>query len=244
MSLPIPYPERNLTDSGQGAGRDEASLRSLLCHIGRQLHDAAWLSGMGGSLSARLDTAHFLLTPPDLAKGFLQPDQLLKVALEDALNAHNGEARLHALCYRQRADLNGILFTTPPNAIALTLANISMRTCVLPEAIILLGLVPTAAYSAPFSAEQCEAIRLLIAQHDALLIAHSGALTAGSDLWEAFLRMEVLEHTASVLRRAAQLAPLPTLPPHEVARLLSIRRQRGYWREGDAERFCQMCGVC
>jgi hypothetical protein len=48
----------------------------------------------------------------------------------------------------------------------------------------------------------------------------------------------------SVLQRAAQLAPLPTLPPHEVARLLRIRQQRGYWRHGDAERFCQMCGVC
>jgi L-fuculose-phosphate aldolase len=244
MSLPIPYPERNLTDSGHGGGRDEVSLRSLLCHIGRQLHEAAWLSGTGGSLSARLDAVHFLLTPPHLAKGFLQPDQILKVAFEDALGAHEGEARFHALCYHQRADLNGVLFATPPSAIALTLANISMRTCVLPEAVILLGLVPTAAYSAPFSAEQCEAIRVLIAQHDALLIAHSGALTAGADLWEAFLRMEVLEHTATVLQRAAQLAPLPTLPPHDVARLIAIRRQHGYWREGDAERFCQMCGVC
>lgn len=244
MSLPIPYPQRNLTDSQSAGARDEASLRGLLCHIGRQLHEAAWLSGTAGSLSARLDAAHLLLTPPQLAKGFLQPDQLLKIAFEDALNAQEGEARLHALCYQRRPDLNGILFATPPNAIALTLADISMRTCVLPEAIILLGLVPTAAYSAPFSAKQCEAIRVLIAQHDALLIAHSGALTVGADLWEAFLRMEVLEHTATVLGRAAQLAPLPTLPPHEVARLLSLRRQRGYWREGDAERFCQMCGVC
>ncbi|MCS6872583.1 MAG: class II aldolase/adducin family protein [Anaerolineae bacterium] len=244
MSLPIPYPERDLADSGHSAGRDESSLRSLLCHIGRQLHDAAWLSGTGGSLSARLDAKYFLLTPPQLAKGFLQPDQLLKIALDDALGAQDGEPLLHALCYQQRADLNGILFATPPHAVALTLANVSMRTCVLPEAIILLGLVPTAAYSTPFSAEQCEAVRVLIVQHDALLIAHSGALTAGTDLWEAFLRMEVLEHTATVLQRAAQLAPLPTLPPHEVARLLHLRRQRGYWREGDAERFCQMCGVC
>jgi len=244
MSLPVPYPQRDLAEPARSAARDEASLRSLLCHIGRQLHEAGWLSGTAGSLSARLDATHLLLTPTQLAKGFLQPDQLLKIAFEDALTASEGEPLLHALCYRQRADLHGVLLAAPPHAVALTLANLSMRTCVLPEAIILLGLVPTAAYSAPYSAEQCEAVRVLVAEHDALLIAHSGALTVGADLWEAFLRMEVLEHTASVLQRAAQLAPLPTLPPHEVARLLRIRQQRGYWRHGDAERFCQMCGVC
>lgn len=84
MSLPIPYPQRNLTDSQSAGARDEASLRGLLCHIGRQLHEAAWLSGTAGSLSARLDAVHLLLTPPQLAKGFLQPDQLLKIAFEDA----------------------------------------------------------------------------------------------------------------------------------------------------------------
>jgi L-fuculose-phosphate aldolase len=245
MSLPVPYPEHDLEKAGYGTGRDENSLRNLLCHMGRQLHEAGWLSGVSGSLSARLDAAHLLITPPNLAKGFLQPEQILKAALaEESEAAGDQERLLHAACYRQRADLQGVLFATPPHALALTLANISMRSCVLPEAVILLGLVPTAAYSAPYSADQREAVRVLIAEHDALLIAHSGALTVGTDLWQAFLRMEVLEHTASVLHHAAQLAPIPTLPPHEVAHLLTIRQQRGYWRTGDAARFCEMCGVC
>ena len=89
-----------------------------------------------------------------------------------------------------------------------------------------------------------DAIRALITQHDAIMLAYHGSLTVGSDVWQAYLKLETLEHTAVILHRTAQLGPIRPLPPEEVARLLEIRRQSGYWRPGDEERFCEACGVC
>src|SRR5205085_2843278 len=125
----------------------------------------------------------------------------------------------------------------PMTAIALTAAGVSMRTCVIPEAVIVLGLVPTAIYSAPNSPENREAIRTLIAQHDAIMLSHFGSVTVGMDVWQAYLKLETLEHTASILHRIAQLGPITALPPAQVARLLDIRHALGYWRNGDEERF-------
>ena len=119
----------------------------------------------------------------------------------------------HLECYRSRPDVLAVIQAQPPTAIALTLAGVTMRSCVVPEAIITLGLPPTAAYSPPGSASLREAVRVLSAAHDALLIAHQGAITLGPDLWQAYLRMEVVEHTASILHRAALLGPIATLPP-------------------------------
>lgn len=249
--LPVPYADRNLPAASRSTRRDEDSLRSLICHVGRLMHDARYQEGMSGSISARLDAAHILITPAMLAKGFLQPEHLLVYDLEAeqppelaADPALQGELAIHMECYRQRPDVAGVIHAHPPTAVALTLAGVSMRSCVVPEAIIVLGLVPTAAASAPGSSEQREAVRVLIAQHDAILLAHHGAVTVGADLWQAYLKLEILEHTATILHRAAQLGPIPPLPPEQVAPLLDLRRRLGYWRSGDEDRFCEMCGVC
>jgi L-fuculose-phosphate aldolase len=248
--LPVPYFDRNLAIAQPGGSRDEESLRGLIGHIGRLMYEARFIAGTSGSISARLDANSILITPPALSKGFLHPEQVIRVGLGEARDPATGdigldsELLMHLACYRQRADVYGVIHAHPPTATALTIAEVSMRTCVVPEAIITLGLVPTAAYSIPTSPESQEAIRLLIAQHDAILLAYHGSLTVGPDLWRAYLALETLEHTAIILHRTAQLGPITPLPPEQVARLLELRRQLGYWRPGDDERFCAMCGVC
>jgi L-fuculose-phosphate aldolase len=218
------------------------------------MHQAGYIDGASGTITARLDMQRILATPPGLAKGFLQPEQLIIVDLdgkrispvsEKAPNLPlNNELSIHLACYRQRADVQGVIHAQPPTAIALTIVGVSLRTCVLPEAVIVLGLVPTAAYSTPASTENIDAVRALIAQHDALLLAYDGSLTAGQDVWQAYLKLETLEHTAIVLHKTAQLGPIVPLSPEQVVGLLEKRRQLGYWRPGDDERFCEMCGTC
>lgn len=250
--LPVPFSDRNLPAGPVADRQDEESLRGLICHVGRLLHQARLIQGTAGSISARLNANILLATPPGYSKGFLQPEHILRIGFSpertgDPWQAETSLARdleSHLECYRSRPDALAVIQAQPPSAIALTLAGLTMRSCVVPEAIVMLGLPPTAAYSPPGSAPLREAVRVLSAAHDALLIAHQGAITLGPDLWQAYLRMEVLEHTAAILHRAALLGPIATLPPEQVAPLLELRRQLGYWRPGDEERFCEMCGVC
>jgi L-fuculose-phosphate aldolase len=238
--LPVPYSDAEPPLSRSGGWRDETSLRGAICTIGRLLHTARLINGMAGSISARLDEHRILITPTNVSKGFLQPDQLIIHRFTEP----TPELALHAAVYTQRPDAHGIILAAPPTAIALTIAGVSMRTCVVPETVITLGLIPTAAYTMPYSPAQHDAVRILIAQHDAILLAHHGALTVGADVWQAFMKMEMVEHTAEILHRAAQVGKIAPLPPAEVARLLELRRASGYARPGDDERFCDMCGVC
>lgn len=250
---PIPYSDR-LPSNVPAVTADEASLRALICHIGRQMHEGRYIDGVSGHISARLDAQHILATPAGLAKGFLQPDQLIVLDMDgnrvgqmiDSTRTllPTTELLMHIECYKQRPDVQGVVHAHPPTAVALTIAGFSLRACVVPDAIVVLGLVPTAAYSTPASTENLDAIRLLIAQHDVIMLSHSGSLTVGPDVWQAYLKLETLEHTATILHRAAQLGPIVPLPPEQVAKLLELRRQLGYWRDGDEDRFCELCGVC
>ncbi len=226
---------------------EEARLREQICLIGRLMHQKNFIDGSAGNLSARLDDGRVLATPSGLAKGFMSPDQLIVVDLDgervDTPTAANADLRptsevlMHLECYRQRPDVGGVVHAHPAYCIALTLIGYNFSHAVIPEAVVLLGAVPVTPYATPSGPENRDAIRGLIGQHDAILLAHHGSLTAAATVWDAYLLLETLEHTAHILYLAEQMGGPRALPPHQVAKLLAMRELMGLAREGDAARF-------
>jgi L-fuculose-phosphate aldolase len=84
-------------------------------------------------------------------------------------------------------------------------------------------------------------IRQAIQEHDAIILAHHGSLTVGQTLWEAYLRLEKVEHTAEITLTAHQLGQVRTLSPEAVAKLSEKRREL-LQREG--RDLCEGCSVC
>ncbi|NWF69334.1 MAG: class II aldolase/adducin family protein [Chloroflexi bacterium] len=232
---------------------NEQALREQICLIGRLMHERQYIDGASGNISARLDAERVLATPSGLAKGFMTPEQLMIVNLAgervDRPTAANAELRptsellMHLECYRQRADVQGVVHAHPQCAVALTLVGYDFQRCVLPEVIIMLGLIPTAPYSTPSSAENRDAISALVREHDAILLAHHGSLTVAQTVWDAYLRLESLEHNARILYMAEQLGGARMLEAPQVEKLLAIRRRLGLARPGDEARFGQALGV-
>ena len=231
---------------------NEQTLREQICHIGRLMHQAGHIDGTSGNISARLDSDRILATPSGLAKGFMTPDQILLLDMDgqkigppttdntDLLPT--SEILMHLECYRRRDDVGGVVHAHPPTAVALTIAGIPFDPCVIPEVVIVLGVIPTTPYATPASAENRDAITQLIREHDVIMLAHHGSLTAAVTVWDAYLRLESLEHTARILYMAHQLGQVNTLPPHQIEKLLQARRELGLWRPGDEERFRAACG--
>jgi L-fuculose-phosphate aldolase len=126
----------------------------------------------------------------------------------------------------------------------MTIAGYSFQRCLIPETVVLLGIIPVTPYATPASLENRDAISQLICQHDAILLAYHGSLTVAEDVWKAYLRLESLEHTAKILYMVEQLggAKQP-IPPDQIEKLLKVREQLGLARPGDAQRFFEACGV-
>jgi L-fuculose-phosphate aldolase len=70
-----------------------------------------------------------------------------------------------------------------------------------------------------------EAIEPFVAEHDALLLSHHGALTMGATLAEALGRMEQVEHSARILLAAYQFGGVQPLPPTRIYELRALRQQ-------------------
>ena len=227
------------------------SLREEIVRIGRLMHQHEFVDGASGNLSVRLGHDRILATPSGVAKGFLEPEQLLVLDMQ-GLPAETyppglrptSELLMHLEAYRRRPDVNGVIHAHPIHSVALSIAGISLAECVIPEAVVILGLAPTLPYATPSSEENQRAIRDAILDHDALILKNHGTLTVGKSLWSAYLKLETLEHTAQTIALAKMLGGTPSLPPHQVEKLLQTRRELGYARPGDEEDFCLACGVC
>ncbi len=228
----------------------ENDLRLELVRIGRLMHQFEFVDGASGNLSARLDSDHILATPSGLAKGFLTPDQLLVLDMNGAVTAAappglrpTSELLMHLEAYRQRPDVHGVIHAHPITSVALSIAGISLADCIIPEAIVILGPIPTTPYATPSSAENQRAISELVKTHDAIVLAYHGTLTVGRTPWQAYLRLESLEHTARIVALANMLGGAQPLPPEQVQKLIDTRQKWGYGRATDADEFCKFCGV-
>jgi L-fuculose-phosphate aldolase len=229
---------------------DEKALREQICLIGRLMYEREYIDGAAGNISARLDTERILATPSGLAKGFMTPDQLIVVNMQGErvdtpteANAHlrpTSELLMHLECYRQREDVQGVVHAHPPTCVALTIAGYDFQRCIIPEVVVLLGLIPTAPYATPAGDENRDVISSLIYEHDVILLSHHGSLTVGHTVWDAYLRLESLEHSAKILYMAEQMGRVRTIPSSQVEKLLAIRRRLGMMRPGDDERFAKL----
>ena len=151
---------------------------------------------------------------------------------------------MHLEAYRQRPDIQAVVHAHPPITIALSIAGVPMADCLLPEVIVMLGLIPTTEYATPSSEENVRAIRDLIRNHDGLVLQRHGSLTVGDSPMQAFMRLETLEQNARIGFMLAQLGVRNPLPAHEVEKLLTMREQMGLSHPGEREAFCQVCGTC
>lgn len=229
---------------------NEQELREQICLIGQLMHRNQYIDGAGGNISGRLDNGHILTTPSGVAKGFMTPDQMIVVDLAgqrvSVSTAHEplrptSELLMHLECYRQRPDIGGVVHAHPITAIALTIGGYELHSCLIPEVIVLLGVVPTLPYATPASDENIGLIGKLIHQHDALMLAYHGSLTVAKTVWDAYLRLENLEHNARIICAVQQLGGSRTrLEREQVDKLLSIRERLGLMRPGDREAFYRL----
>jgi L-fuculose-phosphate aldolase len=159
----------------------------------------------------------------------MEADQIITVDFTGRMLEGEGrptsEIRLHLLAYELRPDISAVVHAHLPYATACTLAGIDLLEPVLPEVVITLGGIPTAAYATPGSAEVPAAVRGFIQEYDAILLSRHGAMTMGRDVMDAYNKMEKLEHTARVVLAARLQGPLPPIPPAEVEKLRRLRAE-------------------
>lgn len=204
--------------------------REALVRVCRALSARQLIAGQDGNVSMRVGAERILVTPAGFAKGELDPDDLVEVSLEGAALAGrhraSSELGLHLAAYSARADIGAVVHAHPVTATAFTLLGETIPDGVLAELMLTVGPVALAPYAQPGTEEVGSVVAPLFETHDAVLLAHHGAVTLGRTLTEAHFAMESLEHGARMIHLARQLGGVVTL---DVAACAALRAAR--WRD-------------
>jgi len=203
----------------------EEELRDEIAGVCRRICEKGFVAATDGNVSARLDGERLLVTPSRMSKGDVTPDSLVVCDMDGTKlsgeRRPTSEVLLHLAVYEEREDVGAVIHSHAPFATALTVAGVSLADPVLPEVAVSFGKIPTTRYATPSSSEGPEVIRELIRDYDAMLLDRHGTLTAGGDPWDAYFKLEKVEHAAQVVFLAHQLGNVRKLTPDEIGRLVA-----------------------
>lgn len=213
----------------------ETALRRDLVRFGRWLYRLGYMPATSGNLSVRLDRDRLLVTPTGASKLLLRSCDMVTVDMDGRLlegkRKATSELGMHLEFYARRPDVQAVVHSHPPVATAFACSGRSLDQMLCQEAAMILGPVPLARYATTGTDEVADSLRPFIGGHDAVLLANHGAVTCGPTLFDAFLKMETLEHVAQIHLAACQLGPLKPLAGEQAEHL---RRARLRYLQGAA----------
>ena len=224
--------------------KTEREYREDIVEVGRLMFQKGWVAANDGNVSIRLDAERILSTPTGISKGMMQPDDLIVVGPGgnkiSGRRERTTEIAMHLKIYELRPDVRAVVHAHPPVTTGFATAGRALNMALLPEVVIGLGCVPLAAYGLPGTPELTEPMIPLIPNHDALLMANHGAVCYGEDVFQAYFRMETMEHFARITLVAELFGGPKVLPRTEVDKLLDSRSRYGVKARSSGEPECPM----
>jgi len=187
-----------------------------------------WVASNDGNISIRLDQDRILATPTGVSKGMMKPEDLIICNMRgekiEGTRERTSEIAMHTTVYSLRPDVQAVVHSHPPLSTGFAVAGRSLNVAICPEVVVGLGCVPLAEYGLPGTPALTDGMLPYIPKFDALLMANHGAVCYGEDVFQAYFKMETVEHIARITLVAELLGGPKVLPRAEVDKLLDARR--------------------
>lgn len=208
-------------------GPQEDGLRREIARYCRMLSEKDYAPGTSGNISARLPDGRLLVTPTGMGKWRVEPEDMLIVDAGGRVLPGKGrptsELDMHLSLYKVRPDARAVVHAHPPTATGFACAGIPLNQPLVAEFVEALGCAPLAPFGTPGTPELSDSLAELAKDNDAILLANHGAVTLGKDLFDAYAKMELVEHCAKITLTARQLGRERKLSEQSVLKLLEAR---------------------
>lgn len=187
----------------------ENELRRQLCLFVRRAYRQRLFISTQGSYSARLDDRSFLITPLHADRGTIEPDEivLIREGCAEAGKQPSHAVHVHAAIYQAHPGVGAIVNAYPVNATAFTVCGMELDSRTIPESYVVIRNVGRVPFGMQFG-DGRELAAMVSPTSPTLLLDNDGVLVTGSDILEAFDRLEVLESTAEAIINARALGTL------------------------------------
>ncbi len=195
----------------------ERELRRQIVEIVARAYDRQLMTSTAGVVSARLDDESFLITPTNTDRPSIEIEDvvLIRSGLCEAGRLPSRSVRLHAAIYDRHAEVQSIMTAQCPNATAYAITDAAFDSRTIPESYILLRDVPVLPFR-EFYTQPNRVADAISLSSPVLIVRNDCVLVVGTDLLNAFDRLEVAEFSARSLIDTQLLGPLVPIGDVEI----------------------------
>jgi L-fuculose-phosphate aldolase len=178
------------------------SERKEVARFMRRLYDHGLTSTSGGNISLRVNQDTIAITPSATDKGRMRWREVGIISiLGENLTPElkpSIESGMHLAIYKKKKEVMAIVHAHPVVASSFTAMKCNINTNLTAEACAILGVPLMVPYALMGTGELARLAAESILVSDILLLENHGILTTGSNLLQAFDKIEVLENAAKM----------------------------------------------
>jgi len=210
--------------------RDEARLRALVVETALAMSRSGLSPNRSGNVSARFLTG-MLITPTGLAYEEITPKDIVFVARDGSVPGQqrkpSSEWGFHLAAYRARPDMGAVVHTHSLHAVVLACAGRSIPAFHYMVAVAGGVDIPVLPYATFGSERLADIVESGLADRNACLLAHHGAIALGKTLPQALELAREVEVLAEQYSKVLAIGPPAVLPEPEMRRVLELFKTYG-----------------
>jgi L-fuculose-phosphate aldolase len=222
------------------------TLKERICEMGRRLWQKDYTDGNGGNITIRVGDNLALCTPTLICKGFMSPEEMCLVDLDGKQLAgtrkRTSEALTHFGIMKRQPACKACVHAHPPHATAFAIANVSIPSCLIPEAEVFLGKIGVAKYQTPGTPANADEVGEVGKDHQAVLMQNHGVIVWGKDVEDAYWKMENIDSYCRTIWIAAGLGGgLHRFTGGQAKELVDLRQKLGMPDPRAGLKECELC---
>jgi len=202
---------------------DAKSARSDLIRYGRKIEEKNLVVGPGGNTSVRAGKTMYIKASGAAFEDATEDDYIgVDIATGNVVDGNRKpscEVLMHLGCYAVRNDINAVVHTHSPYAVAAASAGETVPP-IFPDFIALLGReLPRIEYVVPAGKKFADRVVEVAAKHNVILIANHGVVALGMNMREAYFRALGAEAAAQIYitsKLIGKIRPLTQQEIHEI----------------------------
>ncbi|MFS0724625.1 class II aldolase/adducin family protein [Paenibacillus sp. 1P07SE] len=204
----------------KGCTTTEREARREICTLVKRSYAQRLFTSTQGTFSQRVDGERFVITPYDMDRHYLEPEDL--VAIHDGAREQgkrpSRSVHLHRLIYEQHPHVQSIIIAHPPGIMAYAVTDTPFDSRTIPESYILLRRCPKLPFDAVYA--QPETTAAVFAPDTPIaLVENNCVIVTGQSLLQAFDRLEVAEYSAKAMIAARELGEIVPIDDAEIEEL-------------------------
>lgn len=198
---------------------DERALRSEMVKIIRRACDQGLMISTYGTVSVRWRDNDFLITPRDVARWDILPNDIVQIrnGMAEAGKVPSRSVALHHRIYQLNPHINSIITTQPTNLMAHAVSGQKFDVRTIPESWIFLQDVPSIPFGLLYN--DVDSMAKMFNDNRVVLVENDCVFVTGDKLLNTFDYLEVAEFSANSLVMASSIGPLQPMGDKEIDEL-------------------------